>query len=170
MEIKRGHQIHFWYIIAAFVGVMLIQSLLFQPTHIKTIPNSEFQHFAAQGKVKDLVVGPTQITGTFNEPADKNVPHFATNRVDPALAETLARDKLTFSGEAGPWAPINRPQRADARAWLRARLDVPGPADGRRTGDGAAARCQSARARPRPSSRRTSRRPADCLVQHDAGD
>jgi len=102
MEIKREHQINFWYIIAAFVGVMLIQSLLFQPTHIKTIPYSEFQQLAAEGKVKDLVVGPTQITGAFTAPADKDVPHFATNRVEPALAESLAKDKLSFAGEAGP--------------------------------------------------------------------
>jgi cell division protease FtsH len=30
------------------------------------------------------------------------VPHFATNRVDPGLAETLTKEKLTFSGEPGP--------------------------------------------------------------------
>ena len=69
MEIKREHQINFWYIIAAFIGVMLIQSLLFQPTHVKTIPYSEFQQLVDQDKVTDVVVGPSQITGTFKEPA-----------------------------------------------------------------------------------------------------
>ncbi len=102
MEIKREHQINFWYIIAAFVGVMIIQSLLFQPTHVKTIPYSEFQQLVDQDKVTDLVVGATQITGTFKEPADKNISHFVTNRVEPGLAETLAKAKLTFSGEPGP--------------------------------------------------------------------
>ncbi len=102
MEIKREHYLNFWYIVAAFLGVVLIQSLLFQPTHVKTIPYSEFQQLAAQGKVTDIVVGQTQITGTFKQPADKNLPHFATNRVDPSPAQTLAKDKLTFSGEAGP--------------------------------------------------------------------
>lgn len=102
MEIKREHQINFWYIVAAFIGVMVIQSLLFQPTHLKTIPYSEFQQLVDQDKVTDLVVGATQITGTFKEPADKDVLHFATNRVEPGLAETLAKAKLTFSGESGP--------------------------------------------------------------------
>ncbi|MBO0738517.1 MAG: ATP-dependent metallopeptidase FtsH/Yme1/Tma family protein, partial [Alphaproteobacteria bacterium] len=102
MEIKPEHQINFWYIIAAVLAVILLQDLLFQPAHVKTIPYSEFQQLAAEGKVTDIVVGQTQITGTFKEPADKGVPHFATNRVDPALAESLAKDKLTFSGEAGP--------------------------------------------------------------------
>jgi cell division protease FtsH len=102
MEIKREHHINFWYIIAAFLGVTLIQSLLFQPIHVKTIPYSEFQQLVDQDKVTDLVIGATQITGTFKEPADKDIPHFVTNRVDPGLAETLAKAKLTFSGEAGP--------------------------------------------------------------------
>lgn len=110
MEIKREHQINFWYIIAAFVAVLLIQSLLFQPTHVKEIPYSEFQKLADEGKVGDLVVGPTTITGTLKdtktaEPQDvkpAEPQHFSTNRVEPALAETLAKDKLTFSGEAGP--------------------------------------------------------------------
>jgi cell division protease FtsH len=102
MEIKREHHINFWYAIAAFLGVLGIQSLLFQPTHVKAIPYSEFQQLVDQEKVTDLVIGATQITGTFKEPEDKNIPQFTTNRVEPGLAETLAKAKLTFSGEPGP--------------------------------------------------------------------
>src|SRR5690242_19212664 len=102
MDIKREHHINFWYIIAALLGVLGIQSLLSQPTHVKTIPYSEFQQLVDQNKVTDLVVGTTQITGTFKEPEDKSVPHFTTDRVDPGLAETLAKAKLTFSGAPGP--------------------------------------------------------------------
>jgi cell division protease FtsH len=102
MDIKREHQINFWYLIAAIIAVLLIQDLLLQQTHTKTIPYSEFQELVDQGKVTDLVVGPSQITGSFKEPADPSVPHFATNRVDSALAERLAKEKLIFSGEAAP--------------------------------------------------------------------
>jgi cell division protease FtsH len=114
MEIKREHQIHFWYIIAAFLALMLIQDLLYQPTHIKTIPYSEFQQLADQGKVTDIVVGPTTITGTYKAsevqvkpPAGQAAPpaepqHFQTYRVPPELADRLTKDKLPFSGEAPP--------------------------------------------------------------------
>ena len=67
MEIKREHQINFAYIIAAFVAVLAIQSLLLQPTHVKEITYSEFQKLAAEGKVTDLVVGPTTITGALKD-------------------------------------------------------------------------------------------------------
>lgn len=102
MEIKREHQINFWYVVIAVVAVVLIQGLLFQPTHTKTIPYSEFQQLADQGMVTDLVIGPDRITGTYKAPADKAVPHFATNRVDPSLAQTLGKGNLAFSGEAAP--------------------------------------------------------------------
>jgi cell division protease FtsH len=114
MEIKREHQINFWYVILAFVGVMLIQSLLFQPAHITTIPYSEFQSLLDQGKVTDLVIGPDQITGTYKArepgaaaPGQTTAPpaepqHFVTQRVPDDLAETLAKKNVSFSGAPGP--------------------------------------------------------------------
>jgi cell division protease FtsH len=102
MEIKREHQINFLYIIGAFIAILLIQNLLYQPDHIKTIPYSEFQQLADQGKIADLVVGPSRIMGSYKEPLDGKIEHFSTVRVDPGLAETLTKDKLTFSGQPEP--------------------------------------------------------------------
>jgi len=99
MEFKREHQINLIYVLAAMIGVLVIQSLISQPDHIRTIPYSEFQQLASQGKVTDLVVGPIRITGTFKD-APKGTPqHFSTLRVDPALAQSLSSVKLTFSVE-----------------------------------------------------------------------
>ncbi|PMS19670.1 cell division protein FtsH [Trinickia dabaoshanensis] len=108
MEFKREHQINLIYVLAAMIGVLVIQSLISQPDHIRTIPYSEFQQLASQGKVTDLVVGPIRITGTFKD-APKGTPqHFSTLRVDPALAQSLSSEKLTFSGEPEPgiWPTI----------------------------------------------------------------
>jgi cell division protease FtsH len=113
MEIKREHQINFWYIIAAIIAVMLIQDLLYRPTHIKTIPYSEFQQLVDQGKVTDLVIGPDQITGTYKEQDQSNAQtgqtsgqsqpqHFVTQRVPQDLADSLAKKNLNFSGQPGP--------------------------------------------------------------------
>ena len=101
MEIKREHQINFWYVIGALLAMMAIQSLLFQPTHIKTIPYSEFQQLIDQDKVTDLVIGPTRITGTYKEPQG-DFQHFATERVPQDIAAILEKKNLAFSGEAGP--------------------------------------------------------------------
>lgn len=102
MEIKREHQINFWYIVAAVLAVLIIQGLLYQPIHVKEIPYSEFQKLAEQGKIADLVVGPKKITGTIKDAKPDEPQHFSTIRVDPSLAETLVKDNVTFSGEPEP--------------------------------------------------------------------
>jgi cell division protease FtsH len=102
MDIKREHKINFLYVIAAFFALLLIREFLYPQNHMKTIPYSEFQSLVEQDKVTDLVVGATQITGTYKEPADGTVQHFSTNRVEPTLAQELAKTKVPFSGEAGP--------------------------------------------------------------------
>jgi cell division protease FtsH len=102
MEIKREHQINFLYVIGAFMAMLLLQNLLSEPTHVKEIPYSEFQKLAADGKLADVVVRQSTITGTFKDAKENEPTHFSTNKVDPALADALAKDKLTFSAEAGP--------------------------------------------------------------------
>ena len=99
---KREHQINLFYVLGALLAVLMLQTWLYQPTHLKEIAYSEFQKLADQGKVTDIVVGPTTISGTLKDAGEKDPQHFITNRVDPALADTLAKDNLTFSGEAGP--------------------------------------------------------------------
>ncbi len=115
MEIRREHHINFWYIILAVLAVILIQGLLYQPTHIKTISYSEFEQLAARGKITDVVVGKTTITGTYKAwqeeekkakagqgPPPTGPEQFQTYRVPPQLAGKLAKDKIPFSGEPPP--------------------------------------------------------------------
>ena len=68
MEIKREHQINFWYLILAFLAVIWIQSLFFQSSHVKTIPYSEFQQILNEGKIDKLFIGRTRITGAYKNP------------------------------------------------------------------------------------------------------
>ncbi|MBS2132172.1 ATP-dependent zinc metalloprotease FtsH (plasmid) [Burkholderia thailandensis] len=115
MEIKREHQINFWYIVMAFLAVVLIQDLLLTPSHIKTIPYSEFEQLVAQGKITDIVVGQATITGTYKAALAKagasgaaasgsvaQPMHFKTYRVPPELADKLTKANLSFSGEPPP--------------------------------------------------------------------
>jgi cell division protease FtsH len=102
MEIKREHHVNFWYVIAAIFAVMLIQDFLVQRTQTKIIPYSEFEQLVDQGKVSDLVVGNTEISGTLKDAKPKEPTQFSTYIVPADLANTLTAAKLPFSGAPPP--------------------------------------------------------------------
>ena len=101
------------YFIAVVFAVLLIRDFLVGETHVKTIGYSEFRELLDKGEVKDLVIGPTRITGTYTQsvdaksaeakPAETGQPqHFTTVRVDPQIADELTQRKITFSGQPEP--------------------------------------------------------------------
>lgn len=100
---KRVFKFDILYFIAVFFAVLLIRDLLVGQNHVKVIPYSEFQSLIEKDGVTDLVVGPTQITGAFKQPVDKDAPqHFSTVRVDPQIADVLMRRSISFSGQPAP--------------------------------------------------------------------
>jgi cell division protease FtsH len=101
--IKREHKFDFLYFIAVLFAVLLIRDLLVGQDHVQTISYSEFRELLDKSGVKDLVVGPTRITGSYvsgkeGEPEK----HFTTVRVDAQIADDLTRRNIKFSGQPEP--------------------------------------------------------------------
>jgi cell division protease FtsH len=86
-----------WYIIAAFIGVSLIQQVWHDTQQTETISYSEFKTLVADKKISDVVIGADTIKGTLITPQN-GVNTFVTVRVDPALADQLAADGIKVSG------------------------------------------------------------------------
>lgn len=100
---KREFKFDLLYFILALFAVLLIRDFLVGQGHVKTIPYSEFSELVDKGEVKDLVIGPTRITGSFARPADQGQPqHFSTIRVDLQTADELTKRNIKFSGEPEP--------------------------------------------------------------------
>uniref|UniRef100_UPI00406BE387 ATP-dependent metallopeptidase FtsH/Yme1/Tma family protein n=1 Tax=Inquilinus sp. OTU3971 TaxID=3043855 RepID=UPI00406BE387 len=102
MQIKKEHQINFWYVIGSVLAMLVVQNLLTQSSRVEAIPYSTFLELVRDDKVTDLVVGPTRITGSYREPADGKPREFSTIRVEPGLSDTLAKSNTSFSGEPEP--------------------------------------------------------------------
>jgi cell division protease FtsH len=102
VKVTRKHQINLGYVFGAFLLMLALQYWIAQSTGIKRIPYSEFLQLAAQGKVSDLSVGPTTISGTLKNPGPKDPGRFSTERVESELAQILANDNVAFSGEPAP--------------------------------------------------------------------
>ena len=93
-----------WWVTAAFILPILMLGVLSQQnrTPVKSIPYSQFQFLLQTGEVDNLVVGNAEITGKLKHPAPGHPAQFSTDRVDPALAQDLAKSKISFSGEPAP--------------------------------------------------------------------
>src|SRR6266851_1393531 len=95
---ERKHQFATWYIFAAFLAVMLIQSLWLSFTQVETIPYSQFEQLLAENKISEVLVGTETIEGTLKEPFPDGRKLFHTVRVDPGLADKLKEHGVTITG------------------------------------------------------------------------
>src|SRR5579864_4442462 len=101
--LKREHKFDLLYFIAVLFAVLLIRDFLVRSNDVQTISYSEFRQLIDKEAVKDLVVGPTRITGTY-APTKEGEPerHFTTVRVEAQIADELTHRHISFSGQPEP--------------------------------------------------------------------
>jgi cell division protease FtsH len=85
---EKRTQLHIWYAIAAFMGLMLIQNWWHTARTTEVIPYSDFQHYLDEGRLARIVVTENYVRGEFKEPLEGKS-EFVTTRVDPRLADEL---------------------------------------------------------------------------------
>jgi cell division protease FtsH len=96
---EKKQQIHFWYVIAAVLLMLLIQSLYLQSTKVTPIPYSRFETLLDANKVNEVAITQNRIQGTLKEAEPDGVKDFVTTRVEPPeLAESLTKHGVTYSG------------------------------------------------------------------------
>ena len=94
---KKIH-INFWYVIAAVLGMLWIQSLYLQSTERTPIPYSRFQTLLNEGKVAEVDIGPNYINGSLKKAEPDGLKDFTTARVAPDLAQSLDKHGVTYTG------------------------------------------------------------------------
>ncbi len=81
------------------LGAMAMQGFA-RKEQATTIAYSDFKHYLAEGRIKEVVVSPSTITGTMAGPGGQGEQQFSTNRVDdPKLVEQLQAGNVKFSGQ-----------------------------------------------------------------------
>jgi cell division protease FtsH len=68
---KKVH-INFWYVIAAILGMMLIQDLYLASTQRTPIPYSRFQTLLNEDKIEKIAIGQNYISGELKTPASRD--------------------------------------------------------------------------------------------------
>ncbi|MDO8985972.1 ATP-dependent zinc metalloprotease FtsH [Cypionkella sp.] len=93
----RNQQLHLWYFVAAFMGLLLVQTWLSQATVTERIPYSTFLEYLEADRVAEVTVRAEQIEGRYLDPINGHT-HFITNIVPPELTERLEQSKVEFDG------------------------------------------------------------------------
>jgi len=91
-------QINFWYVIAAMLGILLVQTLYIEGTKITPIPYSRFQTLLDQGNVAEIAITQNHIRGTLREASSDGLKDFVTTRVESDLAEKLDQHNVVYTG------------------------------------------------------------------------
>ncbi len=94
---KKFH-INFWYVIAAILGMLWVQSLYLESTQRTPIPYSRFQTLLNDDQVAKVDIGPNYITGSLKKEAPDKLKDFITARVPPDLVQSLDKHGVTYTG------------------------------------------------------------------------
>jgi cell division protease FtsH len=87
-----------WYVIIAVVGMLVLQAVFQQARETEYLPYSQFAKYLEDGKINDLLITESRITGNIKNPAQGEPSQFVTTRVDPAFAQELEKYGVTFRG------------------------------------------------------------------------
>ncbi len=95
---SRKQAVAIGYILAAGIGMVVLQWVLATYNTVDTIPYSEFEQLVAQGKVTEVAVGQDTIQGKLKDKLPSGKSAFVTARVDAPLAEKLAAKGVVVTG------------------------------------------------------------------------
>jgi cell division protease FtsH len=87
-----------WYIMFAVLGMLLLQGIFQQARQTEYLPYSQFRQHLEQGKITDLLITESRISGNIKDPAAGEPSQFVTTRVDPAFAQELEKYGVEFRG------------------------------------------------------------------------
>jgi cell division protease FtsH len=88
-----------WYFVAAFAGILLIQSVIAGFAGSRPIAYSEFQQLLRDGKIAEVAVSDRFISGVTKAPLPSGETRFTTTRVEENFAEELGRFGVKITGQ-----------------------------------------------------------------------
>jgi cell division protease FtsH len=97
-KMDKQQRLNFWYAVIAVVGVLLLQYVWTTAQQVESISYTEFQELMRSGKVAEITVTESMISGRLKEPSSEGKPFIVTHRVPADLAEIAAQNGVTITG------------------------------------------------------------------------
>jgi cell division protease FtsH len=92
---KTSWNVGYW--VLAFVLVLWFQNVWQTARTVEPVPYSAFEQALAEGRVAEVIVGETTITGRLKTPDASGKTVIVANRVEPPLAERLSRYDVPYT-------------------------------------------------------------------------
>lgn len=92
---KVTWNVSYW--VLALLAVMWLQNLWHTARTVEPVPYSAFEQALAEGRVAEVIVSDTTITGRLKTPDASGKTVIVANRVEPNLAERLSRFDVTYT-------------------------------------------------------------------------
>ena len=93
---ERRTRFHVVYVVFAIVAMLLIQEGWQRAQTVEVLPYSDFEKLLAEGKIAEVVVDDTHITGKLKSPQGGKTVAIA-NRVEPQLADQLNKYDVKYT-------------------------------------------------------------------------
>jgi cell division protease FtsH len=93
---ERRTRFHVVYVVFAVLAMVFIQEAWQRAQTVEVLPYSEFEKLLAEGKIAEVVVDDTHITGKLKAPQGGKTVAVA-NRVEPQLAEQLRKYDVKYT-------------------------------------------------------------------------
>jgi cell division protease FtsH len=94
----KSTHINIWYIVAAVIGLLLIQQWWIGSNEVDKIPYSEFQQDLQSGKLSEVAISDNTIRGTLKKPLPDGTKYIYTVRVNQDFANYLAKYNVKYTG------------------------------------------------------------------------
>jgi len=92
---KTQWNVGYW--LLALLALLSLQSLWQAQSQVEAVPYSVFEKALAEGRVSEVVVRDSTVTGKLKSPDPGGKTVIVATRVEPALAERLSRHDVTYS-------------------------------------------------------------------------
>ncbi len=96
--LNRTTTINVIYAILAVLGLLAVQGYIERAQQVERVPYSTFKEYLDEGRVDDLRVTESEITGEFVDPEPGDPTRFVTARVEPEFAQQLQEQGVEFTG------------------------------------------------------------------------
>ena len=95
---QRPTKFHFWYVIFAVLGVLLLRDTWETMQQVQPLPYSEFIRELKAHNVEEIAIRRDVIEGSLRQPLPDGRKRFVTTRVETDLAKDLSQYDVKFTG------------------------------------------------------------------------